>query len=112
MARPSKYKPEYNEQARKLALLGLTDAEIASHFDVSEQTLNTWKKDKEGFLESLNDGKCVADGIVADSLYEQAKGGNVTACIFWLKNRRKQSWRDKVEHKDTVGEFSPDDEFL
>jgi len=24
---------------------------------------------------------------------------DVTACIFWLKNRRKENWRDKFEHK-------------
>jgi DNA-binding XRE family transcriptional regulator len=32
---------EYDEQARKLCLLGATDAELADFFGVSEQTLNT-----------------------------------------------------------------------
>lgn len=27
---------------------------------------------------------------------------DTTACIFWLKNRRSEDWRDKTEHKATV----------
>ena len=45
MARPSKYKEEYNEQAYKLALLGATDKDIADIFDVNEIPLTNGKKD-------------------------------------------------------------------
>lgn len=41
--RPTKYKPEYAEQARKYCLLGATDAELAESFDVAEATINNWK---------------------------------------------------------------------
>ncbi|MCE8472376.1 helix-turn-helix domain-containing protein [Rhodovulum sulfidophilum] len=41
--RPSEYDPSMNDQARKLALLGLTDAEIGEFFGVTERTLNNWK---------------------------------------------------------------------
>lgn len=33
--RPSKYKPEYAGQAKKLCMLGQTDAEMASFFGVA-----------------------------------------------------------------------------
>ena len=36
MARPTKYQEAYAEQARKLCLLGYTDAELADFFEVSE----------------------------------------------------------------------------
>jgi hypothetical protein len=34
-------------------------------------------------------------------LYRNALAGNVTAQIFWLKNRRPSEWRD-VQHIDQV----------
>ncbi len=96
MARPSKYKPEYTELAGNLALLGLTDAEMAGFFGVVESTLNKWKLDYPEFSESLKEGKEPADGKVARKLYTEALAGNVTAMIFWLKNRQPTRWRDRV----------------
>ena len=32
-------------------------------------------------------------------MYKSALEGNVTAMIFWLKNRRPDKWRDKQESK-------------
>jgi hypothetical protein len=32
---------------------------------------------------------------------------DTTACIFWLKNRRRQDWRDRVDvQKKTVREIT------
>ncbi|PHM57014.1 terminase [Xenorhabdus sp. KK7.4] len=74
MARPTKYQEAYAEQARKLCLLGYTDKELADFFEVSESTLNNWKHDHPGFLESLKKGKQVADGEVAAKLFHRATG--------------------------------------
>lgn len=123
--RPSKYRDEFVEQARKLCLLGAKDKELASFFEVSEQTLNTWKTEHPAFLESLKAGKELADATIADSLYQRAKGyshpeddirvvggaivitptikhypPDSTALIFWLKNRRPDLWRDKREPEE------------
>lgn len=125
MARPSKYRPEFAEQACKLCKLGLTDKEIAKFFEVSESTLNKWKLEHREFSESLKGGKTLADAEVASKLFHRATGyehpeddirsvGGVivitptikhyppdtTAAIFWLKNRRPDLWRDKVEPED------------
>lgn len=122
LGRPSKYKPEFVKVAKGMAMLGATDAEMAVAFDVSEQTLNTWKKEHPDFLESLNAGKLFADGVVAEKLFQRATGyehseddiralngeivitptikhypPDTTAAIFWLKNRRSAQWRDKPE---------------
>ncbi len=97
--RPTEYKKEYNDQAMKMCLLGATDIELAEFFEVSETTLNNWKRQHPKFLVSIKEGKEVADSKVAESLYNQAKEGNTTAQIFWLKNRRKKHWRDKQEHE-------------
>lgn len=124
VGRPTKYKNEYAEQARKLCLLGATDAEMADFFDVDESTINNWKNDFPEFLESIKKGKLLADANVADRLYRRAMGyeapdvdirvvegeiiqtpmvkyypPDTPAAIFWLKNRQKAIWRDKVENE-------------
>lgn len=128
MGRPSKYKPEFNDQAAKLCKLGATDREVADFFEISEATLNNWKIQHPGFLESLKLGKEEADNRVEQSLYRRAMGyshdevhisnfqGDITitpitkryppdttACIFWLKNRKPAEWRDKIEHTGAAG---------
>lgn len=71
---PTKYKKEYNKQVFKLSLLGATDKEIASFFDICEATLNNWKLEYPKFLESLKKGKEDADANVAKRLYKRALG--------------------------------------
>lgn len=124
VGRPSKYKPEYAEQARKLCLLGATDAEMADFFDVDERTINNWKEEFPEFFQSIKKGKLLADANVADRLYQRAMGyeapdvdirvvegqiietpltkyypPDTPAAIFWLKNRQRAKWRDKVENE-------------
>lgn len=124
--RDSLYDPAMNDVARKLALLGLTDEEMASFFGVSAKTLYNWQAEYPAFFQSVQDGKTIADANVADSLYKRATGehveiekihvnkqtgeattlkikqyipGEAGAAMNWLKNRRKQDWRDKVDHE-------------
>lgn len=122
--RPAKYTPEHLRQARILAEKGLTDKEIAKVFGVKEQTINNWKKKFPHFFESLKAGKEIADSKVVQALYERACGyeredtyfathkgriisktyikhypPDTTACIFWLKNRQPDKWRDKQQHE-------------
>jgi len=128
MPRPTKYKPEYNEQVYKLCLLKALDKDIADFFEVEEKTINNWKKEYPKFLQSLKRGKIQADSEVAKKLYYRACGyshpedkifctnGVVTtvktikhyppdtaAICFWLKNRSK--WSDKHDIK-LSGEIS------
>lgn len=132
--RPSKYKEEYNDLARKFCLLGATDADLAEFFDVEEQTINNWKNAHPLFFESIKKGKAQADANVADRLYQRAMGfehdeeeiktvtiagggseivrvptrkiyaPDPTSAIFWLKNRQPKKWRDKQELGMTDGD--------
>lgn len=122
--RPSSYKSEYAEQANKLARLGATDKEMADFFEVAESTFHKWKLDHPEFSESLKNGKLLADAEVSSKLYHRAIGyehddvdirvitgeivkttiikhypPDTTACIFWLKNRQPDKWRDKQEQE-------------
>jgi hypothetical protein len=139
MARPSKFKPEFIAQAAKLCRLGATDVEIADFFEVDVRTLYRWKGEQEEFCQALKAGKDVADERVERSLFARATGyehdevdirvvaggivqtpirkyypPDTTAAIFWLKNRKADEWRDKLEVKqDTTvnhkSEFSDAD---
>ncbi|MCP4319418.1 MAG: helix-turn-helix domain-containing protein [Hyphomicrobiales bacterium] len=107
-----------NETARKLALLGFTDKQIAAFFEVDERTVNRWKHRYPAFCQSLKQGKMMADAEVAESLYWCAVGhermqeaalrgvnGQPTATMFkiqvlagvgaikfWLNNRQPDKW--------------------
>ena len=134
MARPSKYKPEFAKQAEKLCLLGATDQELADFFEVEVRTVYRWKGQFPEFCQALRSGKEQADDRVERSLYQQAVGyeqdevkifmpsgaeepvyapyrakvaPNVTAAIFWLKNRRSQEWRDKQQTELTGADGGP-----
>jgi len=121
--RPSKidsFTPQDYKMVVKLAKLGMTDTQMSEFFEVSEVTLNSWKKKDPLFLKSLKNGKRVSDENVKVSLYHRAVGyshpeektfcnnGEIvthetikhyppdpTSMIFWLKNRQPGKWRDK-----------------
>lgn len=124
--RPTLYKEDYAKQAKKLALLGATDQEMADFFEVDVRTIYRWKHDHDAFCHALKAGKDVADERVERSLYQKAIGyeqdevkifmpggasepvyapfrakiaPDTTAAIFWLKNRRSKDWRDKTEQE-------------
>ena len=108
--RPTKYEAKHVELAFWMAQSGLTDKQIAHEMGITEQTLNNWKKVHPEFFESLKKGKGTPDEDVEAALLRRAKGfeykegdhsrvalPDTTACIFWLKNRRPNQWRDKQE---------------
>lgn len=122
VGRPTKYTDAMAEQAYKLALLGLTDVEMADVLGIAEKTIYEWKKEKPEFSQALKNGKDLADSDVSKKLYERATGyehvetkffchdGEVikedtikhyppdpVSMIYWLKNRQPKQWRDKRE---------------
>lgn len=94
--RPTKYKAEFAELAMNYCLLGATDAEVAEFLGVGVRTLQDWKQAHPDFAGAMNHGKDQADAKMIGSLYRNGLTGNVTAQIFWLKNRR--AWKDRVDH--------------
>lgn len=102
---------------------GLIDEQIAQNIGIRAATLYEWKKRFPEISEALKRGKEVIDRQVENALlkralgyeYEEVKekfeGGiltertvtkkevvaDTTAQIFWLKNRKPDTWRDKPE---------------
>ena len=112
---------------------GLTDEQIATNIGITAKTLYDWKKKYSNICEALKRGKEVVDIEVENALLKRALGyeyteervevskengkksvkttqtvkhvpPDVTAQIFWLKNRRPDRWRDKqqLEHSGRV----------
>jgi transcriptional regulator with XRE-family HTH domain len=120
--RPSIFNDAVKEQVVKMYEMGLSDAQVAGLIGVTPQTIGNWKKD-ESFFESLKEAKLLADECVEACLYKRATGythreekvfcnangevtkvetvkhyaPDVTAQIFWLKNRQPAQWREKQE---------------
>lgn len=82
---------------------GLTEEQIAHNMGISRETLNQWKKQFSDISDTLKRGKEVVDYMVENALFKNAIEGNVTAQIFWLKNRKPDKWRDKPEVETEQG---------
>jgi hypothetical protein len=76
--RPTSFKTEYIEQARKLAKLGAVDEEMADFFDVSRRTFYRWKHAHKAFSKALEVGKKHPDQRVLQGLYKRAVGFTMT----------------------------------
>lgn len=102
---------------------GLTDEQIASNMGITTSTLYEWKKRFSVITEALKSGKEIVDIQVENALLKRALGytytetktekskkdgekitvtvkqviPDVTAQIYWLKNRRTDKWRDRRE---------------
>jgi transcriptional regulator with XRE-family HTH domain len=131
--RPTKFSPDTIRQIEICAKKGWTNAEIAELIGVTERTIYNWLKNNPDFFHALNEWKEAADAKVERSLYERAMGyshpedkifnnggeemviqtmkhypPDTTAAIFWLKNRKREQWRDQqhVRHSGTVNDLS------
>jgi hypothetical protein len=118
--RPTLYKPENAELARKFCMLGATNEDLARCFEVSRSTIDNWIDTIPEFADSIQEGRDLADAAVIQKLYSRAMGftteikkhviyrgelreipmtlyypPDIQACIFWLRNRRRRDWQEK-----------------
>jgi transposase-like protein len=116
---PTRYEAAFGPRARRLALLGLVDAEIADQFGIALDTLYGWRRRYPEFSNALDAGKMEADGEVAESLFDRSRGMSVPevkifmpavadapvyapyqehlppdvgAAKLWLVNRQRARW--------------------
>lgn len=111
---------------------GLTDEQIAQNIGITASTLYAWKNKYSEISETLKKGKEVIDRQVENALLKRALGyrydevtiehgietkrvtkevvPDVTAQIFWLKNRKPTIWRDKKD-VDLAGELNTNNPF-
>jgi hypothetical protein len=133
--RPTPYRPELAEQARKLCRNGLTDREVADILGISVRTFYRWRGEHDEFAEAVVVGKERADQRVESALYQRACGydyddvkifhpsgakdpvivpitvhvpADVAAGKHWLALRRPMPWggeRETQEQLDWAEQF-------
>lgn len=107
---------------------GLTDEQIASNIGIRRETLYQWKAKYPNISNALKKGKEVVDIEVENALLKRALGydyeeerteasdrygakvvkikkhmpPDVTAAIFWLKNRMPDKYRDRIRQVDEI----------
>lgn len=123
--RPDEYQSDYARMALAHCRLGATRDALADLFDVNTTTIDRWISRYKEFGDAVKSGIMEAfSPRVVRSLAELAIGyvvdteevkvmrtgeiirypvrkkypPNVTACIFWLKNRDPENWRDVQDH--------------
>jgi len=105
---------------------GLTDEQIAENMGIGRTALYEWRRKFPTIANALKDAQDVVDRQVENALHKAACGWeydettkepgkdgklvvtkvvhkvvqpNPTAQIFWLKNRKRDTWRDKQENE-------------
>ena len=126
--RPTLYKAENAELARKFCMLGATNEDLARCFEVSRSTIDHWIDTIPEFAASIQEGRDLADAAVIQKLYSRAMGftteikkhvlyrgelreipltlyypPDIQACIFWLRNRRRRDWQEKGKAAQDAG---------
>lgn len=95
--------PDQLDQLRKWASQGLTKAEIAHNMGVSRDAFCDWRKKSNLIVDALKKGEEDAIDKVENALFSAAVSGNITAQIFFLKNRRPDAWKDKRDTEISGG---------
>jgi hypothetical protein len=127
--RPTAYKPENAEIARQSCMMGATNDTLAQRFEVCRRTIDSWIATIPEFSDAVRRGREFANETVVSALFARATGmeqrmtkvfchrgepvtadytvhlpPDVRACIFWLRNRRPEQWRESrpvvTEEKD------------
>lgn len=115
--RPSKLTKSLLDKIVLACRLGATNEQLSEIFDINPDTIATWMKNKH-FSEAITRAKAEPDDKMEASLFKRGLGytyveevatkhgvekihrrmhGDVDAIKFWLKNRRKERWRDKED---------------
>lgn len=117
--RYSKFTAEIAQLIERIARIGATNDQICDIVGIDKSTLKDWFRRMPEFKRKIVNAKEIADSNVTNSLYRRAigydapttefvvAGGKVvekkfnkhippdpTSMIFWLKNRRRDLWRD------------------
>ena len=82
-------------------MVGTTQADIARVLDIDEKTLRKYYRDE------LDLAKAKANATIGGALFNQAKSGDTSAMIFWMKTQAGWRERKDLNHTSEDGSMSP-----
>lgn len=83
------------QRVEALASRGLTLEQIAANLGIDASTLHRKKARMPELQDAIKRGQSKGISLIANKLFEKARGGNVAAMIFFLKARG--GWSEKTE---------------
>ncbi len=133
--RRGKYSSDIPAKVKTWCEEGKTEKEICKKLNVGHSAFGEWKNKYPELMDALKQGKKKPDDEVENSLFKratgyeyeevttsvQSKGGeqytevkkvkksippDTLACIYWLKNRRPDKWKDKQEIDHKISEIT------
>jgi len=133
MGRPTSFHPDLCREAHNYCLLGATNDELAAFFEVSPRTIDNWIARHSDFEAAVKSGRAAADARIACSLYARALGydrkigrevlhkgelitlshtvhypAHLQSCMFWLRNRRPQTWGNRPNDPPPADDIGAD----
>lgn len=92
---------ETQKLVRTLSAVGVPYVDIASKIEITHDTL------VKHYKKELTDGRIDANAAIGQTLFQQAKDGNTSAAIFWLKTRAGWKEISGVDHTSSDGSMTP-----
>ena len=90
------------DQVQDLAARGLSYEQIALSLGINFKTLLSHRRNREEIQEAIDHGRAKGLKEVSNALYQAATNGNITAQIFYLKNRDPENWKDRFDQRINV----------
>ncbi len=90
-AKDHKPTDENRRLVKMLAAVGARVDDIGTKLGISHDTVLKY------YRQELEEGRIDANAQVAQTLFQQAKSGNIAAMIFWMKTRA--GWKEKTTHE-------------
>jgi len=102
------------DKVESLAAQGLTMEQIAHCVGCAPSTLYKHIGSEAELSEAIKRGRAKGVAQVSNALFQAARDGNITAQIFYLKNRDPRAWSDRqitvhtgsIEHRNIEVDFS------
>lgn len=94
------------KQTEALAAQGLSEEQIGSMIGCSRETIRRRKNDNAAFEAAIKNGKAKGVATITNALFQKAKAGDNTAMIFFLKNRDRANWADRIDNNHTSSDGS------
>jgi DNA-binding XRE family transcriptional regulator len=99
--KPMEFDEVMLKKIESLAAQGLTKTQIAQAIGIHRATLSKKKSENHEIDDAIKRGEAKGLATITNALFQSAREGNITAQIFYLKNRAPDEWKDRHHIEET-----------